>query len=455
MIDFIIPIRDRENDRLKNCINSIKGKSVGRIIVVDYGSRLPIKTDAEIIKVNRNYYPVWNKSHALNIGIRASRAKYIATIDCDIVLPKGFVDRARKELDKNKFVLSNKVRRIARFTTFEQSLARSTDWIPGRPDYQKAVGGIQLFSRDWANKYRGYNEELTNWGGIDTYMYELAVASGLEMAFIDDIILHQEHARKKEDNLPPGERHKARMDRAGRKTKVTTLVQEAIQLERWGVFDDMHGSPKISCAIMAHPKRRKQANVLYSQLKKYPFTDCQIIWDTINDRWDTGERALRAGIGLAAGWHVVIQDDAILAPNFYDHLTRALRAAPVKSLISLYTGTARPLPRRVGAAVAKAGKNCSWLRYNVLMWGVGIVMPTWHIKEVIDFVSDRTEAYDFRIGWAYQRNRLPIFYTNPSLVDHDDDLGSLLNHGQSPEPRRARNFIGDKSVTWNDRVLDI
>lgn len=217
----------------------------------------------------------------------------------------------------------------------------------------------------------------------------------------------------------------------------------------------------ISVTIMAHPKRRAQANALLAQLDLYPFKQCSVVWDRLNDEWNTGKRSLEAGIDAASDWHVVLQDDAILPPNFYDHIVGALNAVPIKSLISLYTGTTRPLPKRVTAAIAKA-RQASWLRSDMLLWGVGIVIPTAHITEVLDFVSDRQEVYDFRIGWAYQRNRLPIFYTNPSLVDHNNDLGSLLKESPNirredyeKEPRRARNFIGNKKAAWNDRVIDI
>jgi hypothetical protein len=67
-----------------------------------------------------------------------------------------------------------------------------------------------------------------------------------------------------------------------------------------------------------------------------------------------------------------------------------------------------------------------------------------------------------RIGTIYHRNRLPVFYTNPSLVDHDNDLGSLLKESPNvpaaeyeKQPRRARNFIGDRQPSWNSRFVDI
>lgn len=211
-------------------------------------------------------------------------------------------------------------------------------------------------------------------------------------------------------------------------------------------------TPQISVTVMAHNNREKQANSLLDQLKEYPFAHSQIVWDEINEEWHTGERAIRSGIGLG-DWHIVIQDDAILTPFFYENVVGAIQNVPTRSLISLYTGTSRPLGSRVLTAVNKV-KDETWLSYWLLMWGVGILMPTNHIEHMLDFVSDRTEPYDTRIGIFYQRNRLPVYYAMPSLVDHDDDMGSLLNHGLLPGARVAHR-IATERIKWNQAVIDI
>lgn len=211
---------------------------------------------------------------------------------------------------------------------------------------------------------------------------------------------------------------------------------------------------KISITVMAHPKRKDQAQALLKTLKTYPFVKPTITWDQKNEEWDTGARSLRAGVKTGSEWHVVIQDDAILPPNFYTHIENALSVAPQRSLISLYTGKARPMPDRIENAVKRA-KGCSWLKSNLLYWGVGIMLPTSQIEGLLEFVKDRKEPYDFRIGWAYMRQAVPVYYTVPSLVDHDDDLGSLLDHGNGPDRRVAHNFVGDNMPRWNNRALEI
>lgn len=200
---------------------------------------------------------------------------------------------------------------------------------------------------------------------------------------------------------------------------------------------------KISIAVMAHPKRMVEAAELMTQILEYPFCDYRLITDATNTEWATGKRALQVGIGMG-DWHVVIQDDAILTPNFYENIERAITALQQRTLISLYTGTSRPIPGRVKAAVDRAPDG-SFLRFMQLMWGVGIVLPTSHIEPMLEFVEDIDLQYDNKIGEFYCRQGLPVYYTVPSLVDHNDDMPSLLpGHGRAinHEARKAHRLAG-------------
>lgn len=208
----------------------------------------------------------------------------------------------------------------------------------------------------------------------------------------------------------------------------------------------------ISVAIMAHPKRRARAKALSVELKTYSFVDVAIIMDTKNIEWHTGKRALQRGVGRA-DWHLVIQDDAILTSDFYSNLEGAIANAPIKTLISLYTGTVKPFPDRVTEAVNKA-YHATWLRHMLLLWGVAILIPSDHIEPMLEYVNDRTEQYDTRIGIFYQRNMIPVYYTMPSLVNHDDAIGSLLPDHGTPEPRVAHK-LATGPVRWNRYVIDI
>lgn len=215
---------------------------------------------------------------------------------------------------------------------------------------------------------------------------------------------------------------------------------------------------QISVTVMAVPARKLQAEYLAAILRYYPFSDVSITYDPVADgthesEWNNGKASLLAGLGKG-DWHVVIQDDAILTPNFYENIEGAITHAPSKSIISLYTGKARPFPQRVTEAVNKVVDE-TFLQYILLMWGVGIVLPTSHIEPLLDFVADWQEPYDTRIGIFYQRNRLPVYYTMPSLVDHDDELGTAIpGHGTKPGARVAHR-LATGPVIWNNRVINI
>lgn len=213
---------------------------------------------------------------------------------------------------------------------------------------------------------------------------------------------------------------------------------------------------RITAVVMAHPKRRRQALHLYDQLIKYPFSEVRIVWDELNDEWHTGERSLRAGIILGGDWHVVIQDDAILTPEFFTNLQGAIANLPTRALVSLYVGRVKPLSSNVEIAINSAA-GASWLRHDMLLWGVGMLIPTDHIEPMLDFVNEpkyQYTQYDTRIGMFYQRNRLSVYYTNPSLVNHDDALGSLIDGHRTAEPRIAHS-LATGVLEWNSRVVDI
>lgn len=206
----------------------------------------------------------------------------------------------------------------------------------------------------------------------------------------------------------------------------------------------------ISVAVMAHPKRKPDATALYDQLRLYPFVDVDIVWDQINDEWHTGKRALANGLVIGSDWHVVVQDDAILTPHFYENLVGAIIALPKKTLLSLYTGTARPLPERVKSAVERAPLG-SFLEFRQLLWGVGIAIPTSHILPMLEFVEDINLQYDNKIGEFYCRQGMPVYYTVPSLVDHNDDLDTLIKgHGRYVnQDRRKAVFLATEVLNWS------
>lgn len=190
---------------------------------------------------------------------------------------------------------------------------------------------------------------------------------------------------------------------------------------------------KISCAIMAHPSRKEQADKLYNRLCKQRFHSVSLVYDKTNNEWDTGSTALQSHTD--SDWHIVIQDDAIVDyHDFGNNVRNFIKRRPTTygdspSILSFYTGTVKPYPERVELAIqaAKATK-ASYIEHDTLYWGVAIAIPTDSIQSIVDYQSTIAE-YDARIGEWCKENNTSVYYTYPSIVDHDYTLDSVLNHG--------------------------
>jgi len=205
---------------------------------------------------------------------------------------------------------------------------------------------------------------------------------------------------------------------------------------------------------MAH--RSREALVL--DLVQSIDADVTVAWDRRNNEWDTGRRALDA-YDPAASWHVVLQDDAVVCRDLIAGLGHALERVPANAAVGLYVGRSRATDGRISRIVARANdETCSWIHLPQLHWGVGLVVPTACIDDVVR-LGDRTHVleYDRRLSTVFRKMGMPVWYSWPSLVDHRGDVPSLLRHDRQ-EPRQAHRFEGPEwsaldSVWWEGQVL--
>jgi hypothetical protein len=153
-------------------------------------------------------------------------------------------------------------------------------------------------------------------------------------------------------------------------------------------------------------------------------------------------------------WALTLQDDAQPVDDLLNHVAAALEHAP-RTAVSLYVGTGRPKQPAVEAAVHTAtATGAAWLEHPTLLWGVAVAMPTDHITPFLTWARTNHLPYDKRIGAYWQRARIPVRYTWPSLVDHADGP-TLVKHPWGPPraPRRAwRVGIPDR---WDTPVVRI
>jgi hypothetical protein len=209
----------------------------------------------------------------------------------------------------------------------------------------------------------------------------------------------------------------------------------------------------LSVAVMAHPSR---APLVRDLVQSIDADRVDVAWDEKNQEWHTGRRALLA-YDPSAEWHVVLQDDALVCQDLIAGLTCALTVVPRNAALGLYLGRTRPLRSRIGKTVAAATDETGWIVLTQLLWGVGVVLPTAFIDEIV-WRGDRTHVleYDRRLSTVFRRMSMPVWYPWPSLVDHRDEP-SLLRH-DGGQHRCAHRFEGVgwsalASGWWEGRVL--
>lgn len=194
---------------------------------------------------------------------------------------------------------------------------------------------------------------------------------------------------------------------------------------------------------MAHERRREWAEAIAAELGGAP-----IAFDQDAGEWDTASRALRLAARSKPSWTVVIQDDAILAPDFRRAADALLTSLTPEHPVSFYLGN---LPKHqhpgggVADCVALAREiGASWIEMPGPWWAVGFAVPTVHVSGILERASASNET-DRRIQIFYKLREVECRYTFPSIVDHRRaDVNPSING--SPRDRFALEFIGDRSA---------
>lgn len=207
----------------------------------------------------------------------------------------------------------------------------------------------------------------------------------------------------------------------------------------------------LSCTIMAHPSRASMVDDLLSSLDR----SVPVTWDRINDRHDTGIRAIEA-FDPGCSHHLVLQDDAVVCRDLIAGVERALRYIPQDEPMCLYVGKVKPFAIEISRAVAKAD-GASWLTMQGIYWGVGIVLPTAHIPELAAWYRTdgrRIKNYDRRVSAWYGLRNARVWYPWPCLVDHRDTDSLVPGHGRG---RFAHSFLDGSALDadWTGPIVKL
>ncbi len=209
-ISAIIPIRNRSSARLENCLRALRWQTLPNddyeIIVSDFGSNreqeealieMAERHQARVVRTDTE--EIWNRSRALNYGIRAARGHFIFCTDADMIFAPNFLSTLLAVQAKH----GEKALAVCHCRDLPESVPEqpwTLDDYPAllaqAPFREKlGTGACQMALRSRFEELRGYDEGYKFWGMEDNDMKFRAIRSGLELVWIHEqtSMLHQWH----------------------------------------------------------------------------------------------------------------------------------------------------------------------------------------------------------------------------------------------------------------------
>jgi len=216
ILSVIVPVRDRSGVRLENCLRSLRWQQIDQtrveIIVSDFGSNSDHARSIDALAATYRCRlrrvatrEVWNRSRALNIGIRAAQGDYVLCTDADMIFAPNFLAvtlAAHHRAADRSFVVC---RCLDLPQTVPSQLWGDEDFarLSARASLRQTfgTGACQSALRSFFEWVRGYDEKYLFWGKEDTDMLVRAMHYGLDLIWIDGQtgMLHQWHRKRKED----------------------------------------------------------------------------------------------------------------------------------------------------------------------------------------------------------------------------------------------------------------
>ena len=207
-LSAIIPLRNRSGDRLRNCLHSLRWQEgilseEFEVIIVDFGSdqkhQEAIQNEAEkwnvrVVRVEE--MGVWNRSKALNYGIRHAQGDYLFCTDVDMIFSPQFIRNLMDRMDQKHIVFS-KCQDLPETVPMQTRHKDEFDWLVGQTTTRstQGTGACQCAHRSFFYHAHGYDEKFQHWGAEDDDFKNRAFRFGLIPVWMptSSPMLHQWH----------------------------------------------------------------------------------------------------------------------------------------------------------------------------------------------------------------------------------------------------------------------
>ncbi len=213
----------------------------------------------------------------------------------------------------------------------------------------------------------------------------------------------------------------------------------------------------VSFAVMAHPLRTQQMHALLGNLPLLTTWAHLADIDTPGDVWGTARRAWgqTGEADMRRDWHVVLQDDAILADDFVEAARAALSARGSEDCVVSFFSFADSTKKTSGRWLELTGNT---------LYAVALAMPVRLVRPMLDWTHEHEARGERTLGWGAspktrhddkrildwaKAHKYSCYVTVPNIVDHDP--GPSIANPKS-RPRVSANFmrVGAARLDWTD-----
>lgn len=199
---------------------------------------------------------------------------------------------------------------------------------------------------------------------------------------------------------------------------------------------------KVATRVQHHPDR---ASLLRPLLARLPAGSVVVLdpnpVDGTRSPFRTYVEALRVPVADDVTHLLVVQDDAVPCERFPERMLERLEEKP-DDLVAFFAPGAATHRTSVLRA---AQKNQTWARlHGGWIPCVALCWPVYRAREFVEHARvrygdlEKHRADDAPIGYWTMRNRIPVYATVPSLVEHPDIEPSLIGKKNSSGRNRAR-----------------
>ncbi|HKR05406.1 MAG TPA: glycosyltransferase [Bacteroidia bacterium] len=199
-VTIVYCYRNRDLARVKRSLDSLSGQTNKNftVIFIDYGSENAFKEEVQKMTSRYSFCKyiyndtrgmLWNRSHALNSGIRLAETEFVFTADIDMIFKNNFVEKLNQQAKDDCVTFFQVYYLPEKFSNWENISSATYETS------KKFALGLALLPVKIIKEIGGYDEFYCFWGLEDNDLEHRLNDSGIKTKFYDQEVLmyHQWH----------------------------------------------------------------------------------------------------------------------------------------------------------------------------------------------------------------------------------------------------------------------